>query len=305
MSATSWPTVLIEFDPVPAMDAWEQFSALAAIVEGFQGLAEAAGGAGPARQGAPPSARLFFEATTDEVLAELEAYAANSFAPGSWRLRAEALPDENWIVKWREYFHTARVGERLYVGPPWEPRLPVDAPADAILILINPGQAFGTGTHETTRLCMRLLEREPLAGRCLLDVGTGSGILCFAALRLGAAHGLGVEYDPVCEENFYENADLNRVRGHVRFILSDDPAKGAELGMALGSPKPDLAVCNMLCERFLPLLPSLRRLGVPVLLSGFLLEERARVLEACAANGFAVHNLDALGEWGAAWVTPA
>ena len=295
-----WPTIVIELDPLPSAEAWEYFCAIVASEPGCLGIAEAAQGAGPRREGAPENARIFFDdESAPSALDRLTEAAQIAIGAEGWKLTPEALADQDWGATWRAFFHTARVGDRVWCGPPWEADLPADAAANAILIQIDPGQAFGTGTHETTRLCMRLLESEELTGRCLADIGAGSGILCFTAVRLGASHGIGVEYDPVCEENFHLNAGLNGVAGAVTFICSPKPADGVAQAVAAGAPPPDLGVCNMLSERFLPLLAPLRSLNIPVYFSGFLVEETEKVYTALRGAGFSLGHAETLGEWGA------
>ncbi len=141
---------------------------------------------------------------------------------------------EGWEDGWRAFHHGVRVG-RLWVGPPWE-----EAPAEAIAVVIDPGRAFGTGAHSTTRLCLDLLQEvEPTS---LLDVGCGSGVLSVAAAKLGFAPVFAIDVDDVALETTRENAAANGVSVEV----------GAELRRA------DLTVMNIaldVVERMLPRLP--------------------------------------------------
>jgi len=142
--------------------------------------------------------------------------------------------DEDWPDRWRDFHHGVRVG-RLWVGPPWE-----EPPADAIAIVIDPGRAFGTGAHATTRLCLELLQDVEVAS--LLDVGCGSGVLSVAAAKLGFAPIRAVDVDDVALETTRANAAAN----------------GVEVGVGTDFEPAQLAVMNIaldVVERVLPELP--------------------------------------------------
>ena len=304
-----WPVVVLEFPEPPEGEAWDVFAAEAGALLPVLGLEESP----PERVDGrgPDTARLFFGSVQSEDsplpwLAPLRELATARFAPGSFRLAVEIIPNRDWGEEWRENFHVRRIGRRLWVGPPWQRELPAGAGPDAIHVVIEPAQAFGTGSHETTRLCLEVLEDLVPAqierqedGAALLDVGTGSGILAIAAVKLGARFAVGVEYDPVCEENFRLNASLNGVAAKVRFVLSSDPLDGPAVCLRERLPLPTLTVCNMLSERFLPILPLLSEIAAPLLLSGFLLSEEKIVRDALAGEGLRVLRSYDLDEWGA------
>ena len=115
---------------------------------------------------------------------------------------------EDWINNWKKYFHPIPVGEKLLIRPLWEDDY--DAQGRTVLHL-EPGLAFGTGTHETTRLCLELLEKYLVPGCDFLDMGCGSGILAVAALLLGAKSAVGVDIDPLAVKTAVENANTNKV----------------------------------------------------------------------------------------------
>ena len=135
--------------------------------------------------------------------------------------------EPGWEDRWRDFHRPVRIGE-LWVGPPWEA-----APAGAVAVVIDPGRAFGTGAHATTRLCLELVLAEPRGS--LLDVGCGSGVLAIAAAKLGFAPVTAIDDDPVALEVAAQNAGLNDVR--IDFHLSD--ATAARL------PAADLVVANI------------------------------------------------------------
>ena len=179
--------------------------------------------------------------------------------------------DEGWPDKWRDFHHGVRIG-RLWVGPPWE-----EPPADAIGVVIDPGRAFGTGAHATTRLCLELLQEvEPTS---LLDVGCGSGVLSIAAAKLGFAPIRAVDVDDVALETTRANAAANGVEIEV----------GAELEPG------ELAVMNIaldVVEAMLPQLPVERAIT-----SGYLERDEPRVegwhrLERRVRDGWAADLLE-------------
>lgn len=135
------------------------------------------------------------------------------------------LKEEDWAYGWQKYYRPMEIGETLYIVPEWERGDPV--PEGRTAVYLNPGLTFGTGSHASTQLCLELLERRVKAGRAVLDLGCGSGILSIAALRLGAGRCVGVDIDPKAVDVAYENAGLNGIgkdRYLVRLgdVLSDD-----------------------------------------------------------------------------------
>lgn len=145
-----------------------------------------------------------------------------------------------WEERWREFHHGVRIGP-LWVGPPWEP-IPVDTQA----VIIEPGRAFGTGAHPTTRLCVELLAELPRGS--LLDVGCGSGVLSVAAARLGFAPIHAVDHDPVAVEAAVANAEANGVEVAARTV---DALKG-------DLPETDVVVANLTLEDVGLLAPLVR-----------------------------------------------
>jgi len=130
------------------------------------------------------------------------------------------VPDEDWTIAWRRHHHTTRAGPRSFVRPPWEP-----PPPSGVSVAIDPGMAFGTGSHPTTALCLErcdeLLSEFP--GADVLDVGTGSGVIALLAKKLGAGRVAATDNDPVALEAARQGAALNGVTG-VEWVLTDDPA---------------------------------------------------------------------------------
>ena len=205
-------------------------------------------------------------------------------------LEARSLPEEDWATSWQQYWHVQRIGERLVIRPSWEPYEP--QPQD-LVITLDPKQAFGTGTHPTTRLCLRAIERMAAAGPLgtVYDVGAGSGILSIAALLLGAPTALAVDTDPVAVASAEENAQLNHVSDRMR----------NQVGSADGLPgQAEIVFANILAEVIISLASELyahTATGGALIASGIIArkaDEVARVLEEV---GFRIVDRESEGEW--------
>ena len=212
------------------------------------------------------SALFDAEQNADALGATLRQALPAEIAPS---LSLERLGDRAWERAWMDGFHPMRFGDRLWVCPSG---MQVDA-ADALVLDLDPGLAFGTGTHPTTALCLEWLDRHPPADRQVLDYGCGSGILALAALRLGAAAAIGVDHDPQALEASRENARRNGLAERLSvFLPGDEPRVPADLLLAniLAAPLIDLAA--ELARRVRP--------GGAILLSGILQEQAEAVAAA-------------------------
>ncbi|MGN0975831.1 MAG: 50S ribosomal protein L11 methyltransferase [Gemmiger sp.] len=140
-----------------------------------------------------------------------------------YTLNATGVEQEDWQNAWKKYYHAMDIGERLSIVPGWE-----EYDTDRTVITMDPGMAFGTGTHETTSLCLETLDGLIRGGERVLDIGTGSGILAIAALKLGAAEAEGVDIDPMCVRTAGENAGRNGVADRFTVLVGDlsDKARG-------------------------------------------------------------------------------
>lgn len=185
-----------------------------------------------------------------------------------------------------------RVGRRIVIRPTW--RRHRRQPGDVVLAL-DPGMAFGTGLHPTTRLCLAALEvvadRGELAGARVLDVGCGSGILAIAAVKLGAASAFGVDTDPVAEEATLANARRNRLVRRVR---------AREGSLPSDEPGFDVVLANLIAGVLVPLAEPLRdelRPGGILLASGIFHDREAAVITAFEASGLTVTERTTEGDW--------
>ncbi len=204
-----------------------------------------------------------------DVSAALDRALAASGAGALGAASFERLEDADWVALTQRQFEPIRAGERLWIVPTWhEPPEP-----GAVNIVLDPGAAFGTGSHPTTRLCLAWLERNVRAGDLVLDYGCGSGILAIAAMKLGAASAIAVDVDPLALEAARYNAGRNAVAVDVRDAQREIP-EAARLTVAniLANPLRMLA----------PLIASRTRPGGLIALSGILEEQAADVAAAYA-----------------------
>lgn len=207
------------------------------------------------------------------------------------RLEVETVivNDNDWKDKWKEFFKPSKITDTLVVKPTWEEYTPAEGEK---IIEIDPGMAFGTGTHETTTLCMRLLEKYLKDDQSVMDVGCGSGILAIAAALLGSKDILGVEIDPDAVRTAIENVELNGVSDVVA-VKEGDLTKGVDKVV-------DLIVANLMA----PLVIELSGAAADHLVdkgiyisSGILIEKRDQVAEAVKAAGFEIVEILEEGEW--------
>ncbi|BCI61539.1 50S ribosomal protein L11 methyltransferase [Solibaculum mannosilyticum] len=209
------------------------------------------------------------------------------------QLMRENVREEDWATAWRQYYKPVRVGQKLMVVPSWEQ---YQAQEEDVVITLDPGMAFGTGTHATTRLCMRLIEQYLIPGQDMLDVGTGSGILAVTALKLGARKAVGVDIDATAVRVAGENAALNGVEDNLSVICGDlaCDVKGSF----------QLITANIVADiiiRLTPDVPPLLKEGGTFVVSGIIDSREQDVRDALQANGF--HVISSLTEGG--WVALA
>ncbi len=210
---------------------------------------------------------------------------------GSLELTMKNVQEEDWANSWKKYFKPFPIGERLMIRPSWEE---LQEDTDKVVLQIDPGHIFGTGTHETTQLCMELIEKYTENGQRVLDIGCGSGILSIAALLLGAEDADAVDIDPNAIQIAYENSDRNaidRARYHVRAgnILED-----AALHQAYSGKRYDMVVANIVADVIIALtkqVPDYIRDDGVFLASGIITERREDVLAALQAGGFRVLDI--------------
>jgi ribosomal protein L11 methyltransferase len=223
-----------------------------------------------------------------EALGHLQAFGLRPIGDVRTRLVHEA----DWADAWRAYFPVMRVGRRIVIRPTW--RRHRREPDDVVLTL-DPGMAFGTGLHPTTRLCLvgieSLADRGVLAGARVLDVGCGSGILAIAALKLGAASAMGLDTDPIAVEATQANARRNALARRVRVQAGSVPS---------GEPAFDVVLANLIAGLLVPLAPMLRaelRPAGTLLASGIFVDREAEVAGAFLAASLEIGGRTTEGDW--------
>ncbi|WP_122033821.1 50S ribosomal protein L11 methyltransferase [Aliivibrio sp. EL58] len=155
------------------------------------------------------------ETDMDLVIAQLK---SSSVLDDNFAYKVEQLEDKDWEREWMDNFHPMKFGERLWICPSWRE---IPEP-DAINVMLDPGLAFGTGTHATTALCLEWLESIDLTGKTVIDFGCGSGILAIAAIKLGAAKVVGIDIDPQAITASKENAARNGVVDQLELFLPEE-----------------------------------------------------------------------------------
>ncbi len=229
-----------------------------------------------------------------------DASALDAIRAGIWhlsRLRGigelvvETRNEEDWANAWKAHYVPVRVGTRVVVRPPWQE---YDPSADDVVILLDPGMAFGTGTHPTTQIALRLLERLPVAGKSVFDVGTGSGIIAIAAAKLGAVQVDGVDIDAVSVRQANGNLQINAVADTVTIWKSDmtpgeAPAKTY-----------DIVVANIIARVLVEIGEQIVSSVAPdgkLVLSGIIDSKEAGVVERYHALGFEMTDRLQIEDW--------
>ena len=179
--------------------------------------------------------------------------------------------DEDWKDEWKKYFHTVAITENIIVKPSWDNYEKKD---NEIVIEIDPGMAFGTGTHETTSLCVEFLEKYALTGRKLLDIGCGSGILMLIGKKIGINKVVGIDIDEKVKEVVYENFERNAIKENYEVIIGNLVNDVNE--------KYDLVVSNILVDVLTELLKNIEKVlekNAKIIFSGILKEKEEKFIE--------------------------
>lgn len=215
--------------------------------------------------------------TLQQEIKALESRGVNT-APAV--LTTAELQDEDWSDTWKQYFHTEKPGERVVIKPTWEEYEPKD---DEVVIELDPGAAFGTGTHATTSMCIRQLEKLVKPGMTVFDVGTGSGILSIISAKLGAKNIQAVDYDDSVLKIVEENMEQNNVQDIISVAQSDL--------MQNVHGKAELVIANIIADIIIRLFDQLDEhleQGGTLLTSGIIEDRIEDVLAAAEKHGYGV-----------------
>lgn len=210
--------------------------------------------------------------------------------PGDNDVSAAVVDNEQWATVWQKYYHPLRVTDQLTIVPQWEDYQPVDP--DEKLIFLDPGMAFGTGTHPTTRLMLEALEKVIQAGEYVIDVGTGSGVLSIAAKHLGAGKIDAYDIDEVAVKSAQKNIALNPV-AHDVHIGVNSLLDGIDT-------QADIIVANILAEIIVPLIPQAYanlKPGGKFLVSGIIDDKAALIRQKLQEQGFVIDDEQQMKDW--------
>ena len=205
------------------------------------------------------------------------------------------VADEDWENNWKQFYKPMEIGSRLLVVPEWEEA----ADPTRVKLVLNPGLTFGTGSHATTRLCLQALDTHIHGGERVLDIGTGSGILAIAALKLGASVAFACDIDEKCVDVAYENAALNGIGKDRYTVRWGDVLTDAALRQEMGAGY-DIVVANIVADVIMGLSPHVRPFLKPgglFLCSGIIDERAAEVLEKLKADGWDVFEQRSSEGW--------
>ena len=207
---------------------------------------------------------------------------------GEAKVEHEKMYEEDWANTWKQYYKPSKIGEKIVVKPIWEE---YEQKEGELVVNLDPGMAFGTGTHETTRMCIQALEKYVKEESTVFDVGCGSGILAIAAAKLGAKLAVGVDLDPVAVESSIENVGYNNLNNieilHGNLVEVIDG-------------KADIVVANILAEIICILTDDVKRVmkdGGVFITSGIIHDRVDMVCEKFEATGFEVIEKNRDGEW--------
>lgn len=228
--------------------------------------------------------------------------ASPSFVRFAALMTETRIEDEDWSLGWRQHFTAFRVGRRIVVKPSWESWPPPDEPdvarPDDVVIELDPGGAFGTGTHASTQLALCALEQFVASGDAVVDVGCGSGILTLAALLLGARRVVAIDFDPAAVQCARRNVERQRFVDRVSFLVAD--------GLKSLQSSWDVIVANITAESVVALgkevLPRLSSSG-RYIVSGFLASRLSEVRDSLEQIGLQAVKTEMLDEWAALTLT--
>jgi len=207
---------------------------------------------------------------------------------GAGTVTAEKVNEEDWENNWKKYYKPIKVGEKIVIKPIWEK---YNKNPDEIIVELDPGMAFGTGSHETTRMCIKALERHVNGSSTVFDIGTGSGILAITAAKLGAKKTIGVDLDPVAVDSAKLNVSYNDI-SNIEILYGDllEVVKG----------KADIVIANIMADIIMFLTQQVKAFiveGGYFISSGIILSKKDEVINKLTECGFKIEEINIEGEW--------
>lgn len=220
---------------------------------------------------------------------------------GSGNITMSETEDKDWINNWKQFFKPFRIDDTIVIKPTWEEL--TDIKDKDLVIEIDPGTSFGTGAHETTKLCIISLKRYLNPDSVILDAGSGSGILSIIAKKLGAKEVLGIDIDPIATEAARENARVNKLSAeadHGLSFITGNIIEDNGIRSQIGKQKYDIVVANILADVIIPLSEvigeNLKSSGI-FISSGIINTKEEAVRDALLKNGFKILEVNRMGDW--------
>lgn len=207
---------------------------------------------------------------------------------GEWKISAKKVINQDWSQKWKEHWKPTKASEHVIICPSWEE---CERKKDDILITLDPGSAFGTGTHATTQLCIQAIEKYLKKGDEVADIGTGSGILAITAIKFGAAHAIAIDNDPLVIDVAKDNAQMNNVFNKIDFMHATADMLTEQY---------DFVCANILHNVLAEIMGDLKNIMKPnahMVLSGILDEKKDIVLEAVKKQNLNVVEILHQEQW--------
>ena len=207
---------------------------------------------------------------------------------GSWEISAQKVINQDWSQKWKEHWKPTKASDHVIICPSWEECTPQK---DEVLVTLDPGSAFGTGTHATTQLCIRAIEKYLKQGDDLADIGTGSGILAITGIKFGAAHAVAIDNDPLVIDVAQDNAQVNGVFNKIDFSCATADMICEQF---------DFVCANILHNVLAEIMGDLKAIMKPssyMVLSGILDEKKPIVLEAIENHGLKIVETMTQEQW--------
>lgn len=230
---------------------------------------------------------------------------------GSANVTLVETEDKDWLNNWKEFFKPFRVDDTIVIKPTWEKL--TDAKESDLVIEIDPGISFGTGSHETTKLCILAIKKHLKPGNMVLDAGSGSGILSIVANKLGAEKVLGIDIDPIATKSAIENAQVNKIDS-LEWILEDNRnmpetdlvfatgniIEDNGIRSLIGREKYDLVVANILADIIIPMSGVIQenmKKGALFISSGIIDTKEDEVKASLEKNNFTILEINRMGDW--------
>ncbi|MBB6445974.1 50S ribosomal protein L11 methyltransferase [Bacillus benzoevorans] len=232
----------------------------------------------------------FLAETVEEIKNSINNLVSYNIDIGENSVSVSEVHEEDWATAWKKYYHPVKVSERFTIVPTWEEYTPVQS--DELIIELDPGMAFGTGTHPTTVMCIQALERTVKQGDRVVDVGTGSGVLSIAAAMLGAGNVHALDLDVVAVESAKQNIELNKVQENVT-VTQNNLLEGIDIAA-------DIIVANILAEVILMFTDAaaktVKKDGY-FIASGIIKQKKDEVKDAIEKAGFDIVETLYMEDW--------